>query len=88
MLVKLLEFDLPHGSGGMAAQMARGLILRRFDRLRKEYGVEYKYLTVGYKLEVWFLKDSDYTLFSLLYDTNDDWRPYRLVEKEINGETD
>ena len=88
MLVKLLEFELPTGAGGMSAQMARALILRRFEQFRKEHGVEFKYLTVGYTLEVSFTKDSDYTLFFLMHDTNDGWRKYKLKEKEINGDTD
>jgi hypothetical protein len=88
MFIKLLKFNLPHGAGGMSAQMARALILRRFERFRKEQGVEFKYQTEGYELFVWFTKESDYTYFTLMYDPNDDWRPYTLVEKEITGEQD
>jgi hypothetical protein len=88
MLVKLLKFDLPLGAGGMSAQMARSLIIRRFERFRKEHGIEFKYQTAGYEFFVWFTKDSDYTYFTLVYDLNDDWRPYTLLEKEITGEQD
>ena len=85
MLVKLLEFELPMGAGGMSAQMARALIIKRFEQFRKEYGVEFKYLTVGYLLEVWFTKDSDYTLFFLTFDLNDGWRQYQYKEIEVDG---
>lgn len=88
MRVKLLEFNLPQGAGGMSAQMARALIIRRFDQFRKEHGVEFKYFTAGYQFYVWFLKESDYTLFFLIHDINDGWRNYTLKEKEIDGETD
>ena len=88
MLVRLLEFQLPHGAGGMSAQMARSLIIKRFEQFSKEYGVEFKYFTAGYQLEVWFTKESDYTLFFLVHDVQDGWREYRLVEKEVNGDTD
>lgn len=88
MLVKLLEFELPTGAGGMSAQMARALVLRRFEKFRKEHGIEFKYFTAGYQLYVWFLKDQDYTFFMLMHDVNDGWRNFKVVEKEINGETD
>lgn len=85
MLVKLIEFSLPHGSGGMAAQMARAIILRRFERFRDEYGVEFKHFSTPYTLEVWFTKDSDYTLFFLTFDLNDGWRQYQYKEIEVDG---
>lgn len=76
----VIEFDLPTGAGGMAASMARGLVLQRMSRFRKEHNVQYHYNTFGYTLRVWFDNESDYTFFALAYDKKDDWREYRVVE--------
>ena len=84
----IIEFDLPMGAGGMAAQMARSLILQRMSRFRKEHKIDFHYHTQGYTLQVWFDKESEYTLFALTYDEKDDWRPYRLVEIEKPNEPD
>ena len=86
MLIKVLEFDLPSGGGGLPAQMARYKILQKFKELENSHRLIYKCKTVGYRLDVWYEKESDYTLFFLLYDSKGDWRKFRYVEKEINGE--
>ena len=85
MLVKLLEFNLPYGAGGMTAQTVRSLILRRFEQFSRDYGVEFKHFSTPYTLEVWFTKDSDYTLFFLTHDLKDGWRQYQYKEIEVDG---
>jgi hypothetical protein len=88
MLIKLLEFQLPHGAGGMTAQMVRSLILKRFERFKQEHGINFHHFSSPYTLEVWFDNESDYTFFTLMYDPSDGWRPYRLVEVEVPREQD
>ena len=81
--IRLLEFDLPSGGGGMAAQMARYKILKKFKELQDKHNLQYRSMTVGYKLEVWFENDEDYVIFFLAYDPKDDWRKFRYIEKTI-----
>lgn len=85
--VRLLEFDLPSGGGGMAAQMARYKILKKFKELQDTHHIQYKSMTVGYKLEVWFENEEDYMIFFLAYNPKDDWRQFRVIEKTVNNET-
>ena len=86
MLVKVLEFDLPSGAGGMAPQMARYKIIKKFNELQKHHGLAYKSKTVGYTLNVWFENESYYTMFFLLYESSGDWRKFRCVTKEMPNE--
>ena len=88
MVIKIIEFSLPGGGGGMAAQMARGLLLRRLRKFRDDYKFDFVCNTEGYILQVWFKDERAYTVFSLTYDTKDGWREYRIVEKEEPNERD
>lgn len=88
MFIKFLEFDLPSGSGGMAAAMARAFVVKRFERFRKEHNIEFNYNTNGHTLQVWFNNESDLTFFILNFDINDGWRRYTIVEKELPHERD
>lgn len=88
MPIKLLEFSLPHGAGGMTAQMARAIIIRRFQKFKEEHGINFHYHSSSYTLEVWFDNDSDYTFFTLQFDISDGWREYKLVEVETPNEPD
>ena len=82
----VIDFDLPTGAGGMTASMARGLILQRMSRFRKQHNIEFNYTTLAYTLRVWFNNESDYTFFVLAYDKKDDWREYRILEVEDPNE--
>lgn len=88
MLIKIIEFDLPTGAGGMAAQMARSFLLKRLRQFKEDYKFEFHHNTNGYMLEVWFDDDKAYTIFVLTFDRDDGWRSYRLVEKEKPNERD
>jgi len=77
-----IVFDLPSGAGGMAASMYNGTIRAQLKELHKKYGLAYKSKTKGYKFKIWFEKESDYTLFFLVYNFPKQWRrPYIITEE-------
>lgn len=86
---KCVVFDLPSGSGGMAAGMVKSVIMQKVRAFSTGHQVTYITKTERYKLKIWFEKDSHYTLFFLAYIPDKIWRqPYIIEEPAPEDNTD
>ena len=79
---KCVVFDLPSGAGGMAAGIYGAAVQKNLQELYKQHGLFYKTKTKDRKLKVWFERESDYTLFFLIYDFPKQWRRPYIIEEE------
>lgn len=64
-----IQFRLPTGAGGMAAQHMAAMLDRALKAWSKEHDVKYNKKLVKYTVRVTFDDDRNYTLFALT------WRP-------------
>jgi hypothetical protein len=64
-----VEFRLPSGAGGMAAQYLTGIIRKEIDQWAKQHSMEYKTKVVKYTLRLCLNSKQDYTYFQL------SWKP-------------
>lgn len=77
-----IEFQLPHGAGGLTATYAAGTIHKHLSTWAEKYKLKYKTKTIKYTIRVTFESDEDYTLFGLTWVHDPDhpsWTSYRLV---------
>jgi hypothetical protein len=80
-----VEFDLPTGAGGMAAQHINAILLRMFKEWAARYGYTYKTKTVKYTIRLMFEDPNAYTTFGLTWNPEykefQSWlMRYRFVE--------
>lgn len=81
-VVKCLEFKLPSGAGGMAAGYTRQSIGKRLAALRDSGKIgPYKSKTEGYAYKVWLEKESDYTIFFLLWEPSNSWHRPKVTDE-------
>lgn len=80
---KCLKFHLPSGSAGMAAGMTRQSIAKKLAELKDTGKIgPYKSKTVRYDYKVWLEKDSDYTVFFLLWEPSNTWHKPELIYED------
>lgn len=65
-----IEFRLPTGAGGMAAQHALSLIRKDIEAWAKKYGIEYRTKIHKYTYRLCLYSEKDYTQFALT------WQPH------------
>lgn len=75
VLNKCIEFDLPSGSGGMAAGMTRHAIGKQIHELSKKHNFIYKSKVKGYKFKIWLEHEWAYSLVILV------WEPPNIFGK-------
>jgi len=77
-----IEFQLPTGAGGQAANYALGLVRNKLSAWAKKYSIEYRQKIIKYTLRVTFDSDESYTLFALTWTADSkhpSWTNYRLI---------
>lgn len=79
---KCIVFELPSGSGGMAAALVGSRIINRIKSFCDNHGIKFMTKRTYYKLKIWFEREEDYTIFFLIYDFNEDWRKPTLIDEE------
>ena len=77
-----MKFHLPSGAAGMAAGMTRGAISKKLGELRDSGKIgPFKTKTVRYDFFVWLEKESDLTLFFLLWEPSNSWHKPELINE-------
>ncbi len=66
-LVKYLKFRLPTGGAGLPAQMHKNKIAKCVRGYAEPVGIDVKFETEGYTLNVYFESNTDLAQFLLLY---------------------
>lgn len=72
-----IEFVLPTGAGGLAAQMASQRIRQSVHDWAAQHEIEYQTKVVKYTIRIVFDQDQTCEFFALSYDGV---RPYRIVD--------
>lgn len=83
--VKCIQFTLPSGAGGMAAQMTAGRINKQLRKLFEEKRIGH-YKTSHekhYKMNLWFQDEQYLTILLLIWDGTNDFSKPAVVEKVI-----
>lgn len=79
-----IEFRLPTGAGGMAAQHFNGILTRELNAWAKEFGISYNKKIVKWTVQVTLKDPRHYTLFVLTwnpkYQRVDSWFKYTIVD--------
>lgn len=80
-----VEFRLPTGAGGMAAQYTYGMLSRNLRAWSEQYSIPHQKKLVKYIVKVTFDNDESYSFFALTWQPNSDQfssylTNYRLVE--------
>ena len=84
--LECLHFYLPSGAGGMAAGMTRQAIGNKLAALRDSGKIgPFKSTTIKYDYKVWLEKDSDYTVFFLLWEPLNDWQRPRIIYEDYKS---
>lgn len=84
-LVYCVEFQLPSGSAGMAAQMTAGKIKSQLRRLVDEKiipGYKTKH-EKSYKMLVWFPEEKFYSVFALIWQKEYSWLSPKIIQKPV-----
>lgn len=82
---KCVQFILPSGAGGMAAQMAAGNIKKKLNEYVSNNQLS-QYKTThqnGYRMNVWFEDEKSITIFCLLWEIEKPFQGYTIVTKSI-----
>lgn len=79
VLNKCLEFNLPAGSGGMAAGMTSHAIGKQIHELSKKHKFIYKSKIEGYKLKVWLEYEWAYSLITLVWEPPSKFGQFKIV---------
>jgi len=77
-----IEFQLPRGAGGQAANYALGLVRNKLSSWAAKYNIKYRTKIFKYTLRVTFDADESYTLFAMTWINNSkhpSWTSYRLI---------
>lgn len=78
-----IEFDLPQGSGGFAAQAINQVINKHLDNWSDQYHIPYKTKIAKYKKRITFDDDQTYAFFALTWNpptsAHRQWLKYRIV---------
>lgn len=82
---KCVQFTLPSGSGGMAAQMYAYKISNQLKKLVNEnkitgYKISHE---KHYKLNVWLQEEKDLTTMLLLWDSSKSYKEPSVIKKSI-----
>jgi len=81
-----LEFRLPTGSGGMAAQHVNSLLSRELNDWAQEFEITYDKKIVKWTAQVTFRDPRHYTLFALTWNPKNqrfrDWIKYDLIDSD------
>lgn len=82
---KCVQFILPSGTGGMAAQMYAYKITNQLKILLSEKKISGYKITheKHYKLNVWLKEEKDITTMLLVWDTLKNYKKPYIVEKSI-----
>ena len=64
-----IEFTLPTGAGGLAAQHALSFIIKDLNAWSKKYDIRYARKIVKYTIRVFLPGSESYTLFGLTFDS-------------------
>jgi hypothetical protein len=76
-----IEFSLPSGSAGMAAQFTDSHISRDLQQWSNQYNISYNTKIVKYKKRVTFDHESDYSVFAMTWNPKQvAWLNYVLIE--------
>lgn len=80
---KCLQFRLPSGAGGMAAQMTAGKIKNKLNELHssKKIGLFKTSHEKHYKMNIWLENEYDYTTILLLWERQSVFSDPILVER-------
>lgn len=62
-----IEFRLPSGAGGMAAQYTYGMLCRNLREWSNQYGIQYRTKIVKYTVKVTLENDNSYSFFGLTW---------------------
>lgn len=80
---KCLNFRLPTGSAGMAAGMTKQAINKKLIALIDQDKISsFKTKLNGYNLKVWLGKESDYTVFFLVWDQSNPWHKPTITDED------
>lgn len=83
---KCIQFVLPGGAGGMAAQMFVREIQNKLKSFVKENKIS-GYKTTHekcYKFNVWFQNDKDITTIMLIWDSSKNYKEPIVLEKPLS----
>jgi hypothetical protein len=80
-----IEFQLPTGSGGQAAQYTNAVLTRNLDAWSQRYQVPYTKKIFKWTLRVTFVDEKNYSLFAMTWQPTADYmvdyiKNYKLVE--------
>ena len=77
-----IEFQLPTGAGGQAANYALGIVRNKLGAWAEKYNIKYRTKIFKYTLRVTFDEDESYTLFAMTWvadSKHPSWTNYRLI---------
>jgi hypothetical protein len=88
-----IEFRLPTGAGGMAAQHFNSILTRELNAWAREFGISYDKKIVKWTVQVTLRDPRNYTLFVLTWNPKstyrraDSWFKYTIVNPMHIDET-
>ena len=83
-----LEWQLPRGSGGMAAQYVSSILKKELQAWYVRYKLPYRLKTIKYTIRLTFDDDVHYTAFAATWQPKNqqykDWLRYRVIDNLNN----
>lgn len=82
-MIKCIQFQLPNGAGGIAAQMAVTELQQKINNLKETKKIGRFKITYEsfYKMNVWFKDERDVTMFLLVWEITTGLKKATVVEK-------